>query len=94
MQFLQFFLGMGHSCNNVSCPVNSRKMASASSRAGLTSEIDLYMVNGQFILADMPGYGFGDGSVRLNERLVTLPARLVRMPEAKTGHDSPGCDGL
>ena len=45
-----------------------RDEAPASSRAGKTTMIDLYMVNNKFVLADMPGYGFGRGPSTLNSR--------------------------
>lgn len=47
--------------------VNSRKLAKTSSRAGLTKDIDLYMVNEKFILTDVPGYDFGGNPGRLHE---------------------------
>lgn len=38
--------------------VGRKKLARTSKRPGKTTEINFYRVNGRFLLADLPGYGF------------------------------------
>ncbi|MFQ5745588.1 MAG: ribosome biogenesis GTP-binding protein YihA/YsxC [Gemmatimonadota bacterium] len=52
--------------------VGRKAIARVSGRPGRTQEINFYEVDGRFLLADLPGYGFAEAPVGVRERWEAL----------------------
>lgn len=52
--------------------VNRRDLAHSSSTAGRTRQINMYLVNKDFYLVDLPGYGYATGSKQERQNLRNL----------------------
>lgn len=62
--------------------VNQKKQAHTSSEPGKTRIINFYLINGSFILVDLPGYGFASVSAQRRERWQLMVEEYLR--ERKT----------
>jgi GTP-binding protein len=51
---------------------NRRELAKSSSTAGRTKEVNFFLVNKDFYLVDLPGYGFAHGSLKERENIQKL----------------------
>jgi GTP-binding protein len=67
-------LFMGRSNVGKSSVINSftgkKNMAISSSTPGRTQEINLFLINNAFYLADLPGYGYAAGSVHNRKKIM------------------------
>ncbi len=52
--------------------VNRRDLARSSSKAGKTTELNLFLINKLFYLVDLPGYGYAKASLEERENLRKL----------------------
>ncbi len=52
--------------------VNSTSLAKSSAKAGKTKEINLFLINNDFYLVDLPGYGYAKASLEERENLRKL----------------------
>lgn len=49
--------------------VNRNKLARSSSTPGFTAEANFYLINDEFYLVDLPGYGFARGSYKDRDKI-------------------------
>jgi GTP-binding protein len=52
--------------------VNRQDLARSSAKPGKTREINLFLINKDFYLVDLPGYGFAEGSLDERQNLKSL----------------------
>lgn len=52
--------------------VSKKDLAKPSATAGFTKSINFYLINKNFFLVDLPGYGFAQGSIQERKRLQQL----------------------
>lgn len=58
-----------------------KDLAKSSSTPGFTKSINFYLINKQFYLVDLPGYGYAQGSVKERERLQQLIEWYLTYPD-------------
>ncbi len=91
---------IGRSNAGKSSVINSlasrKNLAKTSSFPGRTQEINVFLINGEFYLIDLPGYGFARDSAKMRARLQKLinwyffsstyvPARILVIIDAEIG---------
>jgi GTP-binding protein len=75
---------------------NRNKLARSSSTPGFTAEANFYLINEEFYLVDLPGYGFARGSHTQRDKIAriiewyfisekTKPKKVVLIIDAKVG---------
>ena len=76
--------------------VGRNKLARSSSTPGFTAEANFYLINEEFYLVDLPGYGFARGSHTQRDKIAriiewyfvsenTKPRKVVLIIDAKVG---------
>ena len=76
--------------------VNRNRLARSSSTPGFTAEANFYLINEEFYLVDLPGYGFARGSHTQRDKIAriiewyfvsenTNPKKVVLIIDAKVG---------
>ncbi len=76
--------------------VNRNKLARSSSTPGFTAEANFYLINENFYLVDLPGYGYARGSHTQRDKIAriiewyfvsenTNPKKVVLIIDAKVG---------
>jgi len=51
---------------------NTKGLARTSSLPGKTTEINVFLINGNLYLLDLPGYGFADGNIDKRQKILDL----------------------
>jgi GTP-binding protein len=51
---------------------NNKGLARTSSLPGKTTEINVFLINGNLYLLDLPGYGFAEGNVEKRQKILDL----------------------
>src|SRR5881394_1791063 len=62
---------------------NKKAMARSSSSAGRTKEINFFLINKDFYLVDLPGYGFAHGSLDERKNIQQLIYWYLTNPEVE-----------
>ncbi len=52
----------------INCLLGRKKLARTSKRPGKTQEINFYVVNGEFAVVDLPGYGFAKAPQEVRQK--------------------------
>ncbi len=60
---------------------SKKDLAKSSSSPGFTKSINFYLINKEFYLVDLPGYGYAQGSLAERERLLQLIEWYLTYPD-------------
>lgn len=60
--------------------LTNSKISRTSSKPGSTREINVYLINGEYYLVDLPGYGFAQGSKSSKEKMSDLIESYIFNP--------------
>lgn len=61
--------------------VSKKDLAKSSSNPGFTKSINFYLINKEFYLVDLPGYGYAQGSLSERHRLLQLIEWYLTYPD-------------
>lgn len=75
---------------------NQKKLVKVGKKPGKTTEINFFLINKQFYLVDLPGYGFAKGSLEKRKKIRDLiiwyltnsefkPKKIILILDAKVG---------
>ncbi len=60
---------------------SKKDLAKSSSSPGFTKSINFYLINKDFFLVDLPGYGYAQGSVQERKRILQLIQWYITYPD-------------